>query len=142
MLAQNPSSAYSYVFEGQAQDLDHQFVTPSFYGRLEAVHEAHVNSDWSRVPGSNRGTSDHDPMVSQYALTTFRGVCELATSYDAAAGATVCLALDRAEKFVGRGMDKQLQDALETARHEVAKGGFTADQTARLLELIGELSTA
>ena len=141
VLAQNPSSAYSYVFEGQAQDLDHQFVTPSFYDRLAAVHEAHVNSDWSRVPGSNRGTSDHDPMVSQYGLTTFRGVCELATSYDAAAGATVCLALARAEKFAGRGMDAQLQDALDTARHEVAKGGFTPDQAARLLELIGELST-
>jgi hypothetical protein len=56
-------------------------------------------------------------------------------------GATVCLALERAEKFTGRGMDKQLQDALDTARHEVAKGSFTADQAARVLELIGELST-
>jgi predicted extracellular nuclease len=139
VLAQNPSSAYSYVFEGQAQDLDHQFVTPAFFDRLQAVHEAHVNADWSRVPGSNRGTSDHDPMVSQWGLTTYRGVCELARSYDEQAGAKVCLALDRAEKFAGRGMRKQVDDALDAARHEVAKGGYTAEETARLLGLLGEL---
>ena len=139
VLAQNPASAYSYVFEGQAQDLDHQFVTPSFYDRLDAVHEAHINSDWTRVPGSNRGTSDHDTMVSQWGLTTYGGVCALASSYDAAAGAKVCLALDRAEAFAARGKRKQVDDALDAARHEVAKGGFTADQSERLLELIGEL---
>jgi hypothetical protein len=68
VLAHDPSSAYSYSFEGQAQDLDHQFVTQSFYDDLVQVHEAHINSDWTRVAGSNRGTSDHDPMVSEWAL--------------------------------------------------------------------------
>jgi len=68
VLADNPAGAYSYVFDGNAQDLDHQFVTDSWFHDLQQVHEAHINADWPRVPGSNRGTSDHDPMVSQWRL--------------------------------------------------------------------------
>jgi len=68
VIAENPAAAYSYVFDGQAQDLDHQFVTDSFFADLTAANEAHVNSDWPGVPGSNRGISDHDPMVSRWAL--------------------------------------------------------------------------
>ena len=68
VLAKDPASAYSYSFTGMAQDLDHQFVTQSFFDDLNTVNEAHINSDWTRVPGSNRGTSDHDPMVSQWKL--------------------------------------------------------------------------
>jgi predicted extracellular nuclease len=68
VIAENPAAAYSYVFDGQAQDLDHQFVTDAWFDDLQAVHEAHINADWPRVAGSNRGTSDHDPMVSQWAL--------------------------------------------------------------------------
>jgi hypothetical protein len=71
VLAAHPSSAYSYVFSGQAQDLDHQFDSPSLDAALKAVNEAHINSDWSPdTPGDNRGTSDHDPMVSRYAIET------------------------------------------------------------------------
>jgi predicted extracellular nuclease len=36
LVEQHPSSAYSYVFSGQAQDLDHQFVTQGFFDRLKA----------------------------------------------------------------------------------------------------------
>jgi predicted extracellular nuclease len=68
VLAQDPAAAYSYTFDGNAQDLDHQFVSQSLYDTLKSVHEAHINADWPRVPGSNRGTSDHDPMVSEWAL--------------------------------------------------------------------------
>jgi uncharacterized protein len=68
VIAENPAGAYSYVFDGQAQDLDHQFVTDSFFADLNAANEAHINSDWPGVPGSNRGISDHDPMVSRWAL--------------------------------------------------------------------------
>jgi len=52
VLATDPASAYS----------------DSFYDDLSTVNEAHINSDWTRVAGSNRGTSDHDPMVSQWKL--------------------------------------------------------------------------
>ncbi|MEP6812171.1 MAG: lamin tail domain-containing protein [Actinomycetota bacterium] len=69
VIAENPAAAYSYVFDGRAQDLDHQFVTDSFFADLNAANETHINSDWPGVPGSNRGTSDHDPMVSRWALS-------------------------------------------------------------------------
>ena len=67
VLASDPSSAYSYDYEGQAQDLDHQFVSDPLFSDLVTVNEAHINADWT--PGSgNRGTSDHDPMVSRWTL--------------------------------------------------------------------------
>jgi predicted extracellular nuclease len=68
VVAEHPEAAYSYVFDGNAQDLDHQFVTDALFQDLVQVHEAHINSDFPRVPGSNRGTSDHDPMVSEWQL--------------------------------------------------------------------------
>jgi predicted extracellular nuclease len=37
-----PASAYTYVFEGQAQTLDHQFVSPQLERDLEQVRVAHV----------------------------------------------------------------------------------------------------
>ena len=41
-----PASAYTYVFEGQAQTLDHQFVTPRLGDELEQARVAHLNADW------------------------------------------------------------------------------------------------
>jgi uncharacterized protein len=73
VIERDPASAYSYNFEGQAQDLDHQFVSDSLFADLQAVNEAHINSDFSLdTSGDNRGTSDHDPMVSRWALTLDR----------------------------------------------------------------------
>ena len=34
VIAADPAAAYSYVFDGQAQDLDHQFVTESLFDGL------------------------------------------------------------------------------------------------------------
>ena len=65
-----PASAYSYVFEGQAQTLDHQFVSPQLAGELEQVRVAHVNADWPKEFGDDgaRGASDHDPVVSRFGF--------------------------------------------------------------------------
>jgi predicted extracellular nuclease len=68
VIAENPAAAYSYVFDGQAQDLDHQFVSDALFADLQGANEAHINADWPGVVGSNRGTSDHDPMVSRWTL--------------------------------------------------------------------------
>ena len=68
VLADVPASAYSYVFEGQAQTLDNQFVTDALNAELNAVRYAHVNADWAadhEVDGS-RGASDHDPQVARF----------------------------------------------------------------------------
>jgi predicted extracellular nuclease len=63
-----PASAYSYVFQGQAQTIDHQFVSRQLAHELEAVRVAHINADWPKDhPGDGaRGASDHDPVVARY----------------------------------------------------------------------------
>ena len=70
LVAQVPASAYTYVFEGQAQTLDHQFVTPRLGGELERARVAHVNADWPAdfTGDGPRGASDHDPLVARYDL--------------------------------------------------------------------------
>jgi len=70
LVAQVPASAYTYVFEGQAQTLDHQFVTPRLGGELEQARVAHLNADWPAdfAGDGPRGASDHDPLVARYDL--------------------------------------------------------------------------
>jgi hypothetical protein len=70
LVAEVPASAYTYVFEGQAQTLDHQFVTPRLGDELERVRVAHVNADWPAAFDGDgaRGASDHDPVVARYDL--------------------------------------------------------------------------
>jgi len=70
LVAQVPASAYTYVFEGQAQTLDHQFVTPRLGDELEQARVAHLNADWPAdfAGDGPRGASDHDPLVARYAL--------------------------------------------------------------------------
>ena len=70
LVSQVPASAYSYVFEGQAQTLDHQFVTSSMLPELIMMRASHINSDWpADHPGDGaRGVSDHDPQVALHSL--------------------------------------------------------------------------
>lgn len=69
LVADVPSSAYSYVFEGQAQTLDQLFVNGPLHDDLVQVRAAHVNADWpADFPGDGpRGLSDHDPQVARFA---------------------------------------------------------------------------
>ncbi|SNY05383.1 hypothetical protein SAMN05421748_101455 [Paractinoplanes atraurantiacus] len=60
LVADAPAAAYSYVFEGQAQTLDHLFVNDGFYRDLIDMRSAHINADFSD------GTSDHDPQVARF----------------------------------------------------------------------------
>jgi predicted extracellular nuclease len=146
VLAQNPASAYSYSFTGRAQDLDHQFVTQSFFDELNTANEAHVNSDWTRVPGSNRGTSDHDPMVSQWNLpSAFDDVCTLARQLASSpAGADrLCTDLARAEDAAAQGRRVQKALALAGAAADVAQGivrrVWTPREAAELVKAIAKL---
>jgi predicted extracellular nuclease len=149
VLENHPSSAYSYVYEGQAQDLDHQFVTPAFFAGLKAVNEAHVNSDWTLdVPGDNRGTSDHDPMVSRWALqtgVTYDGVCDLVKQYTANVRlqTTICNLLAKAEQEAAKG--HRVKKALDlTAAGAailvgVADRSFTRQEGIQLAKLLTKL---
>ncbi len=64
LVADAPSSAYSYVFEGQAQTLDQLFVNDGLHGDLIEMRSAHVNADHSET--DTRGLSDHDPQVARF----------------------------------------------------------------------------
>ncbi|MFF5178595.1 lamin tail domain-containing protein [Micromonospora sp. NPDC000316] len=68
LVADVPSSAYSYSFEGQAQTLDHLFVNDALYGDLVQVRAAHINADWPAefTGDGSRGSSDHDPQVARF----------------------------------------------------------------------------
>jgi mRNA-degrading endonuclease YafQ of YafQ-DinJ toxin-antitoxin module len=46
LVREVPASAYSYVFEAQAQMLDQLFVSPRLRSELAGVREAHINADW------------------------------------------------------------------------------------------------
>jgi len=68
LVAQAPSTAYTYVYNGQAQTLDLLWNTPSQRAALAAVRVAHINSDWpdGATEFTNRRASDHDPVIAQY----------------------------------------------------------------------------
>ncbi|MGN9776142.1 lamin tail domain-containing protein [Micromonospora sp. H33] len=68
LLADAPSSAYSYSFEGQAQTLDHLFVNEALHGDLVQMRAAHINADWpaEHAGDGTRGSSDHDPQVARF----------------------------------------------------------------------------
>ncbi|MGS2613291.1 lamin tail domain-containing protein [Micromonospora sp. LZ34] len=68
LLADAPSSAYSYSFEGQAQTLDHLFVNEALHGDLVQMRAAHINADWpaDHAGDGTRGSSDHDPQVARF----------------------------------------------------------------------------
>ena len=107
LVSEVPASAYSYVFEGQAQTLDHQFVTPVLFDELEQVRSAHINSDWpAEFAGDGaRGASDHDPLVSRFTnLPTLDRLEALVRYYDATG------------QITGKNQARILLDRLERAR--------------------------
>ncbi|MCM0675512.1 lamin tail domain-containing protein [Micromonospora phytophila] len=68
LVAEVPSAAYSYSFEGHAQTLDHLFVNEAFRKDLVQVRAAHINADWpaEHAADGSRGSSDHDPQVARF----------------------------------------------------------------------------
>jgi hypothetical protein len=70
LLGQAPETAYSYVYQGQAQTLDQMFVNGSLLADLQQCRSAHINSDFpADYPGDvARGTSDHDPQAATYVV--------------------------------------------------------------------------
>ena len=82
LRAEVPASAYSYVFQGQAQTLDQLFVNAPLYDDLVQVRAAHVNADWpAEHPGDGpRGLSDHDPQVARFATRPAVTVSDVAVT--------------------------------------------------------------
>jgi predicted extracellular nuclease len=89
LVAEVPAAAYSYVFVGQAQTLDGQFVTDNLLEELVRTRVAHVNADFpADYPGDGaRGLSDHDPMSSRFALEATLERLEALLAYYCESGA-------------------------------------------------------
>jgi competence ComEA-like helix-hairpin-helix protein len=74
LVREVPAAAYSYLYQGQAQTLDHIFLSRSQRADLQQVRVAHINADW---PGGEaiqqgefmRGASDHDPCIAVFSDT-------------------------------------------------------------------------
>jgi uncharacterized protein len=68
LAADVPAAAYSYSFEGQAQTLDHLWVSESLSNDLVQIRAAHVNAGYpvDDFTDGARGLSDHDPQVALF----------------------------------------------------------------------------
>ncbi len=82
LVAQVPSSAYSYTFQGQAQTLDNLFVTPALFDDLVQVRAAHVDAGFpADFPGDEaRGASDHDPQVARFRSRATLSVSDISVT--------------------------------------------------------------
>ncbi len=85
------ASAYSYVFDGQAQTLDHLFVNDALRGDLVQMRAAHVNADWPAefAGDGSRGSSDHDPQVARFRSTPSLAVHDASVAEGDAGTATL-----------------------------------------------------
>ena len=107
LVAEEPQAAYSYVFVGQAQTLDGQFVTPTLLDELTETRVAHVNADYPADYSGDgaRGLSDHDPMASRFELPVTLESLEALLAFYCESGA-----------ITGKNTCKQLQHHLEQSR--------------------------
>ncbi len=108
-----PAAAYSYVFQGQAQTLDSQFISDDLHGEFEAYRVAHINADFpADFEGDGaRGASDHDPSQARYALAVTIARLDTLVRY-----------LDDAGELRGRNTTALLLDRLARAAAFEAAG--------------------
>jgi predicted extracellular nuclease len=62
---QEDDNVYSFIFDGNSQQLDHFFVTDNLLGTAE-FDIVHVNVDFPRIDPSYG--SDHEPLVARFGL--------------------------------------------------------------------------
>lgn len=67
-----PTARYSYIFNGVAEVLDYVIITPGLLEDFEGLEAVRINADfpenWGDVPGTGRGSSDHDAIVARFRL--------------------------------------------------------------------------
>ncbi len=69
VMDRDPANAYSYVFHGDANVLDHFFLSPGLTSRLVLATYLHLNADYPEAFRDDlpvRG-SDHDPLLIELA---------------------------------------------------------------------------
>jgi predicted extracellular nuclease len=128
LVADVPASAYSYVYQGQAQTLDQMFATPSILGDLVKFRASHINSDFPSdyLDDGPRGTSDHDPQVARYMALTLHGLGALVRYYDASGDITgnnttriLLDRLERAQRYKDAGQQQAYMAQLQAFINQV-----------------------
>jgi predicted extracellular nuclease len=112
LVDEEPASAYSFVFQGQAQTLDQVFVADSLLDELVEFRSAKINADWpAEFDGFGRfGASDHDPEAGRFTAIDIDRLRDLVDHFEDSgdiSNSTVARALrqqlDRAERSLERG---------------------------------------
>jgi predicted extracellular nuclease len=128
LVTEVPVSAYSYVYQGQAQTLDQMFVTPIFVNDLVKFRASHINSDFpsDHFGDGPRGTSDHDPQVARYMALTLHGLEALVRYYDASGDITgnnttriLLDRLERAQRYKDDGQQQAYRAQLQAFINQV-----------------------
>lgn len=141
ILADAPSAAYSYIYEGQTQTLDQLFLNPQALGDHVQSRYAHVNADFpADFDGDTaRGLSDHDPLLSRFYAVTPSALdtlmTSLGTAIDARAATQLRHHLEQAAKALDAG-DLATYDDQLTAFANQARGlspKFVGAEAAALL---------
>ncbi|HEY1318062.1 MAG TPA: hypothetical protein VGF10_12640, partial [Gaiella sp.] len=137
LVAQVPASAYTYVFEGQAQTLDHQFVTPRLGDELELARVAHLNADWPAdfAGDGPRGASDHDPLVARYDLPATLAQLQALLDYYAQQGLVDTKTAGQLRKHLDQAATKLAQGNVAAYRSQLrAFADQTADKTPQSVD--------
>jgi predicted extracellular nuclease len=117
MLERYPAATFTFGFQGQAQTLDHLWVSSSLLDELIDVRSAKINVDWpadarGEEPAYGRfGASDHDPEAATFdAAATFEKVRALvehlvvSEQLSSSQAALLLLLLGSAERLLDRDM--------------------------------------
>lgn len=138
-VAEDPDSAYTYIYLGQAQTLDQMFVAPAWFAELAHTTVVHINADFPADYPTNdpRGVSDHDPVYASYNLMSTVGRLQQLVLYFETTGdisgnntATILFErLERAERYQELGQTQSYVSMIGTFINQVE--GFTPNHISR-----------
>ncbi|QSB13347.1 endonuclease [Natronosporangium hydrolyticum] len=136
MVAEYPAIAYTFGFQGQAQTLDHLWVSPTLLAELLDARSAKINVDWpadarGEDPAYGRfGVSDHDPESARFTaeptFTSVRALLSLLVTEESvppSVSSPVSTLLTNAERLSQRGQSAAAGTLLETAAELVDRHG-------------------
>jgi predicted extracellular nuclease len=133
LVAEVPAAAYSYVFQGQAQTLDSQFISDPLGATFEQYRVAHINADFAAESDGDgaRGASDHDPSAARYGLLVTIDGLEALVEY-----------LDAVGELRGNNTAKILLDRIARIRTFSEAGNESAadSQLQAFIDQVGDLS--
>jgi predicted extracellular nuclease len=129
LVEEHPATAYSFVFQGQAQTLDHLFLSRGIHDEFVEIRGAKINADWPAETEmfGRFGASDHDPQIARFlAGPTLERLADLVRHYDADGQITgerttqiLLDRLERAARFLDRGQHDAARSQLEAFADQV-----------------------